>query len=242
MEMVLELERVATYRGRVQILWDVSLQVERGETIAIVGPNGAGKTTLIGTILGLFPPRAGRVRLRGEDVTGAAPEAMARRRVAVVPERRQLFGPLSVRENLLLGAYVRADRHRLDAELAEILELFPPLRKLLRTPAAALSGGEQQMVAIGRALMAKPDLLLLDEPSLGLAPRVRAENFAALGRLAERSATIVLVEQNSRMAARICRRAYYMERGRIVGSGSAEDLARSGQTYFVYGAAAGKER
>ena len=240
--MVLELERVATYRGRVQILRDVSLNVDQGETIAIVGPNGAGKTTLIGTILGLFPPRSGRVRLRGEDVTGATPESMARRRVAVVPERRQLFGPLSVRENLILGAYARSDRGRLDDDVAGVLELFPALRKLLRTPAGALSGGEQQMVAIGRALMAKPELLLLDEPSLGLAPRVRAENFAALGRLAQQDATIVLVEQNARMAARICSRAYFMERGRIAGAGTAEDLARSGQTYFGYGASIGGER
>jgi len=230
---VLELEGVATYRGRVQILWDVSLEVARGETVAVVGPNGAGKTTLLGSIIGLFPPTNGHVRVLGEDVTGSAPEAMARRRVAVVPERRQLFGPLSVRENLLLGAYARVERRGLDADLSEVLDLFPPLRKLLRTPAGSLSGGEQQMVAIGRALMAKPELLLLDEPSLGLAPRVRAENFAALGRLAEGAATIVLVEQNLRMAARICRRAYFMERGRIVGTGTAEDLVRSGRTYFM---------
>jgi branched-chain amino acid transport system ATP-binding protein len=230
---VLELEGVATYRGRVQILWDVSLHVARGETVAVVGPNGAGKTTLLGSILGLFPPANGRVRVLGEDVTGAPPEAIARRRVAVVPERRQLFGPLSVRENLLLGAFARRDRENASADLEEVLELFPPLRKLLRTPAGSLSGGEQQMVAIGRALMAKPELLLLDEPSLGLAPRVRAENFAALGRLAEGAATIVLVEQNLRMAARICRRAYFMERGRIVATGNAEDLVRSGRTYFM---------
>ncbi len=230
---VLELDGIKTYRGRVQILWDVSLEVARGETVAVVGPNGAGKTTLLGSIIGLFPPTNGRVRILGEDVTGSPPEAMARRRIAIVPERRQLFGPLSVRENLVLGAYARSDRSNLDAELDDVLELFPPLRNLLRTPAGSLSGGEQQMVAIGRALMAKPELLLLDEPSLGLAPRVRAENFAALARLAEGSATIVLVEQNLRMAARICRRAYFMERGRIVGAGTAEDLVRSGRTYFM---------
>ena len=237
---VLEVERVATYRGRVQILWDVSLDVARGETVAVVGPNGAGKTTLLGSILGLFPPASGAVRLLGEDVTGKPPEAIAKRRVAVVPERRQLFAPLSVRENLLLGAYARSNRGNLQSEVEDVLELFPPLRKLLNTPAGSLSGGEQQMVAIGRGLMAKPELLLLDEPSLGLAPRVRAENFAALGRLAERDATIVLVEQNLRMAARICRRAYFMERGRIVGTGTAEDLVRSGRTYFM--GTAGKEQ
>ncbi|MBV8425292.1 MAG: ABC transporter ATP-binding protein [Candidatus Eremiobacteraeota bacterium] len=230
---VLELERLVTYRGRVQILWDVTLEVARGETVAVVGPNGAGKTTLLGSIVGLYPPVSGNVRLLGEDITGLGPEQIAKRRVAVVPERRQLFGPLSVRENLMLGAYARSDRGGLDADFIDVLDLFPPLRKLLRTPAGSLSGGEQQMVAIGRALMARPELLLLDEPSLGLAPRVRAENFAALGRLAERDVTIVLVEQNLRMAARVCRRAYFMERGRIVATGTAEDLVRSGQTYFM---------
>ncbi|MBV8600816.1 MAG: ABC transporter ATP-binding protein [Candidatus Eremiobacteraeota bacterium] len=232
-ETVLALEGVVTFRGRVQILWDVSLHVERGETVAVVGPNGAGKTTLLGAVVGLFRPAAGRVRLQGDDVTGLSPERMARRRVALVPERRQLFGPLTVRENLMLGAYARDERKDLGAEIEHVLELFPPLRKLLRTPAGSLSGGEQQMVAIGRALMAKPELLLLDEPSLGLAPRVRAENFAALGRLAAGGATIVLVEQNLRMAARICGRAYFMERGRIVDEGLAEDLVRTGKTYFA---------
>ena len=230
---VLELEDVGTYRGRVQILWNVSLNVQRGETVAIVGPNGAGKTTLLGSIVGLYPPRSGSIRLLGEDLTGASPETIARRHVAIVPERRQLFGPLTVRENLVLGAYARNDRHGLDAEIENVLELFPPLRKLLGTAAGSLSGGEQQMVAIGRALMAKPELLLLDEPSLGLAPRVRSENFSALGRLAERGATIVLVEQNMRMAARICRRAYFMERGRIVETGAMEDLVDARKTYFM---------
>ncbi|MBV8152226.1 MAG: ABC transporter ATP-binding protein [Candidatus Eremiobacteraeota bacterium] len=230
---VLQVERLATFRGRVQILWDVSLEVRRGETVAIVGPNGAGKTTLPGSIVGLFPPAQGRVRVRGDDVTGAMPEAIARRGVAVVPERRQLFGPLTVRENLLLGAFVRhAPRRTLESELGEVLELFPALRPLLRTAAGSLSGGEQQMVAIGRALMAKPQMLLLDKPSLGLAPRVRAENFAALRKLADAGATILLVEQNLRMAARICRRAYFMERGRIV-EGSAEDLVKGGKEYFL---------
>ena len=141
---VLEVERVATYRGRVQILWDVSLDVARGETVAVVGPNGAGKTTLLGSILGLFPPASGAVRLLGEDVTGKPPEAIAKRRVAVVPERRQLFAPLSVRENLLLGAYARSNRGDLQSEVEDVLELFPPLRKLLNTPAGSLSAASSR--------------------------------------------------------------------------------------------------
>jgi branched-chain amino acid transport system ATP-binding protein len=231
---VLEVENVSTIRGRVQILWDVSLTVQRGETVAIVGPNGAGKTTLVGTITGLIPPKSGAVRINGADVTGASPDRLAARRVALVPERRGIFAPLSVRENLLMGAYVRrAKRAELDADLADVFGLFPPLVRYRDAIAGALSGGEQQMVAVGRALMAKPELLLLDEPSLGLAPKVRAEIFGALARLAERGVTILLVEQNLRLAARICRRAYLMQRGRIVGTETSDELARSARKVYL---------
>ena len=231
---VLEVENVSTIRGRVQILWDVSLTVQRGETVAIVGPNGAGKTTLVGSITGLIPPRSGRVRINGADVTGTSPDKLAARRVALCPERRGIFAPLSVRQNLLLGAYARrAKRAELDADLDDVFALFPPLVRYRDAPAGALSGGEQQMVAVGRALMAKPELLLLDEPSLGLAPKVRAEIFGALARLAERGVTILLVEQNLRLAARICRRAYLMQRGRIVGTESSDELARSARKVYL---------
>ncbi|HTW85874.1 MAG TPA: ABC transporter ATP-binding protein [Candidatus Sulfotelmatobacter sp.] len=231
---VLQVENVSTTRGRVQVLWDVSLQVGRGETVALVGPNGAGKTTLVGSITGLIPPFAGSVRVRGEDVTGNAPRAMAKRRVALVPERRGIFAPLTVRENLMLGAYSRrASRAELAADVADVLELFPALRRYIDALAGSLSGGEQQMVAIGRALMAKPELLLLDEPSLGLAPKVRAENFGALARLAERGVTILLVEQNLRLAAKICSRAYMMQRGRVVGTESSDELARSARRVYL---------
>jgi len=231
---VLEVENVSTIRGRVQILWDVSLTVQRGETVAIVGPNGAGKTTLVGSITGLIPPRSGRVRINGADVTGTSPDKLAARRVALCPERRGIFAPLSVRQNLLLGAYARrAKRAELDADLDDVFALFPPLVRYRDAPAGALSGGEQQMVAVGRALMAKPELLLLDEPSLGLAPKVRAEIFGVLARLAERGVTILLVEQNLRLAARICRRAYLMQRGRIVGTESSDELARSARKVYL---------
>jgi branched-chain amino acid transport system ATP-binding protein len=231
---VLEIENVSTTRGRVQVLWDVSLTVRKGETVALVGPNGAGKTTLVGSITGLIPPFAGSVRVEGADVTGHSPNRMARRRVALVPERRGIFGPLTVRENLMLGAYARrASRAELAADLADTLALFPALARYVDTMAGSLSGGEQQMVAIGRALMAKPALLLLDEPSLGLAPKVRGENFGALARLAERGVTILLVEQNLRLAAKICSRAYLMQRGRIVGTESSEELARSARRVYL---------
>jgi branched-chain amino acid transport system ATP-binding protein len=231
---VLEVENVSTIRGRVQILWDVSLTVQRGETVAIVGPNGAGKTTLVGSITGLIPPKSGRVRINGADVTGKPPDKLAARRVALCPERRGIFAPLTVRENLLMGAYARRPkRAELEADLNDVFALFPPLVRYRDATAGSLSGGEQQMVAVGRALMAKPELLLLDEPSLGLAPKVRAEIFGALARLAERGVTILLVEQNLRLAARICRRAYLMQRGRIVGTESSDELARSARKVYL---------
>ena len=236
MSAMLEVENVSTIRGRVQVLWDVSLSVARGETVAIVGPNGAGKSTLVGSITGLVPPRSGRVLVNGADVTGASPEKLASRGVALVPERRGIFAPLSVRENLLMGAYARrVKRAELEAGIADVFALFPPLVRYRDAIAGSLSGGEQQMVAVGRALMAKPELLLLDEPSLGLAPKVRAEIFGALARLAERGVTILLVEQNLRLAARICRRAYMMQRGRIVGTETADELAASARNVYLEG-------
>ncbi|GAC1417212.1 MAG: ABC transporter ATP-binding protein [Candidatus Velthaea sp.] len=232
--LVLEVENIATFRGRVQVLWDVTISVGRGETVAIVGPNGAGKSTLIGSITGLIPPVSGRVRIGGIDVTGSAPEKLAGRGVALVPERRQVFAPLSVRENLLMGAYSRkASRAELARDIDDVFELFPGLVRYRDTLAGSLSGGEQQMVAIGRALMAKPELLLLDEPSLGLAPKVRGENFAALARLAARGVTLLLVEQNLRMAAKICSRAYLMQRGRIAGTATSDELAGYAAKFYL---------
>ena len=231
---MLALENLSTIRGRVQVLWDVSLVVERGETVALVGPNGAGKTTLVGAVTGLVPPKSGRVRVNGVDVTGAPPEQLAARRVALVPERRGMFAPLTVRENLMMGAYAhRPARAGLAAGVDEVLELFPALRRYRDALAGSLSGGEQQMVAIGRALMAKPELMLLDEPSLGLAPKIRGEIFGALAQLATRGVTILLVEQNLRLAAKICSRAYVMQGGRVVGTETAEELARSARRVYL---------
>jgi branched-chain amino acid transport system ATP-binding protein len=233
-DAVLQVENLSTSRGRVQVLWDVNLEVARGETVALVGPNGAGKTTLVGSITGLIPPFAGSVRVGGVEVTRESPNRRAKRRIALVPERRGIFAPLTVRENLMLGAYARrAPRAELAADLADVLELFPPLQRYIDALAGSLSGGEQQMVAVGRALMAKPELLLLDEPSLGLAPKIRAEIFGALARLAERGVTILLVEQNLRLAARICSRAFLMQRGRIVGTESSDELARSARRVYL---------
>ncbi len=230
----LEVSNLSTHRGRVQVLWDVSLNVQRGETVAIVGPNGAGKSTLVASIVGLLKPSAGSVSINGAVTTGMRPELLAKRKIALVPERRGIFSPLTVRENLLMGAYSRGvKRSDLQPDLDDVFDLFPMLVRYRDAIAGSLSGGEQQMVAIGRALMAKPELLLLDEPSLGLAPKVRSENFGALARLAERGVTIVLVEQNLKLAARICGRAYLMQRGRVVGTESAEELAQSARRVYL---------
>lgn len=223
----LEVRGIACWRGRVQVLRDAEFTVEEGETVGILGPNGVGKSTLLGTIMGVFPPRSGEVRLGGKPVTGLTPEQMVRRGVALVPERRQIFAPLTVRENLHLGAYHRwRDSRAVARDLEGVLALFPGLVPLLERPAGRLSGGEQQMVAIGRGLMAGPRVLMLDEPSLGLAPKVRGEIFRTLGKLAEEGTTIVLVEQNLRAALRVCRRGYLMEKGRMVFGGPAAEVSR----------------
>jgi branched-chain amino acid transport system ATP-binding protein len=201
--------------GRVQVLKGVSLAVAPGELVTIVGPNGSGKTTLLRAIVGLVPLRGGAIQFMGAAVGGLATEAIVRRGLALVPEGRDLFTPLTVRENLLLGAFaVRgAARRERASDLERVLELFPALRPRLAQPAGTLSGGEQQMLAIGRALMARPRLLLLDEPSVGLAPLVIREIFRTLERLRAGGLTILLVEQNARAALRVADRAYALEPG-----------------------------
>lgn len=207
------------FYGRVQAVRGVTLRVERGELVTIVGPNGAGKTTLLRAITGLVPIRAGAVRFEGEPIGGTSTEAIVRRGIAMAPEGRDLFAPLSVRQNLVLGAYSRprrARRQSLAADLDRVLALFPALAPRLDQPAGTLSGGEQQMVAVGRALMACPRLLLLDEPSVGLAPLVVGEIFRALATLKAQGLTMLLVEQNARAAFRIADRGYALGPGGVL--------------------------
>ena len=202
--------------GAVLVLRDADLDVARGELVTLVGPNGSGKSTLLRAVTGLVPPRAGAITLDGEPLQGLVPEAIVRRGVAMVPEGRELFGPLSVRDNLRLGAYAtpRSGRgRRMAADLDRVLALFPPLASRLGQPVATLSGGEQQMVAIARALMARPRLLLLDEPSVGLAPLVIRTIFDVLGALRAEGLTMLLVEQNARAAFRIADRGYALAFG-----------------------------
>ena len=224
--------------GPVHALRDVSLEVRAGELVALIGANGAGKSTLLRAIAGLVAPAAGRVALDGRDVTGQAPEAMIRAGVALVPERRRVFAPLTVLDNLELGGYAlsrgHAFRSRLEAGVEEAYRLFPVLRRRRDQLAGTLSGGEQQMLAIGRALMTRPRLLLCDEPSLGLAPLVVAEIMRLLSTLREAGTTILLVEQNARMALRSADRAYVLEVGSVVLSGAATDLLQDDQLKAAY--------
>jgi ABC-type branched-subunit amino acid transport system ATPase component len=233
---MLEIDALEHAYGRHRALSDVSLRVRPGEVVAILGANGAGKTTLLNAIAGLLRPLAGSIRYRGEELVGLPPHRIVERGVSAVAERRHLFGPMSAIDNLMIGAYSPASREAASTTIARVFELFPRLKERRRQAVRALSGGEQQMVAVGRALMARPSLLLLDEPSLGLAPLVAAELFAALERISrEGGASILMVEQNARRALKMADRAYLLALGRIVGEGGANALAQDkavAESYF----------
>jgi branched-chain amino acid transport system ATP-binding protein len=220
---MLQVDALSSRYGRITALSGVSLNVGRGELVALVGANGAGKTTLLRALSGVQPASAGSVRFDGADVTGESPSRRVRMGIVQVPEGRQVFGPLSVEDNLRLGGFVRPA-----GEIAQGLErvfgMFPVLRKKRHEVAGTLSGGQQQMLAIGRALMSRPKLLLLDEPSMGLAPRLVAEIFAIVGSLKDAATTILLVDQNARAALSIADRAYVLEVGRIVLTGRGGEL------------------
>jgi branched-chain amino acid transport system ATP-binding protein len=210
--------------GAAPALWGVSLEVRRGELLSVVGPNSAGKTTLINTIAGLLRARQGVIEFEGRDITGLAPHRFCAQGIALVPEGRRLFTQMSVLENLEVGSVLPQAKARRAASLAQAIELFPVLEQKLKASAGSLSGGQQQMVAIARALMACPRLLLLDEPSLGLSPLVVQDMFAAIRRINDAGMTILLVEQNVTTALRIAQRAYVLEEGRIAAEGNCDEL------------------
>ncbi len=228
---MLEVTDVVTRYGAVEALRGVSLSVRAGELVCLLGANGAGKSTLLKSIVGLLPPARGRVVFEGVDVTGRSPDVILRAGIALVPERRRVFGALSVRDNLLLGGYAQP---RADAGLEEVQQLFPVLRARASQLAGTLSGGEQQMLAIGRALMGRPRLLLCDEPSLGLAPLVTQEIMRLLAALPARGTTVLLVEQNAGMALRIAQRGYVLETGMITLEGPAADLLGNAELKAAY--------
>jgi branched-chain amino acid transport system ATP-binding protein len=221
---MLEVHELQVWYGAAPALWGVSLALRAGELLSVVGPNGAGKTTLVNAIAGIEPARAGRIVFAGKDVTRWPPHRFCAAGIAVVPEGRRLFSGMTVRENLELGSYRPAAKAERAASLDAVLELFPALRERLASPAGELSGGQQQMVAIARALMARPRLLLLDEPSLGLSPLIVEAMFDAVRRINAQGVAVLLVEQNVAMAMSLSDRAYVLEEGRIVAEGEPDDL------------------
>jgi len=224
---MLELHDLQVAYGAAPALWGVSLEVRTGELLCVVGPNGAGKTTLINAIAGIQRTRGGRIVFEGRDITALPPHRFCEAGIAIVPEGRRLFTGMSVLENLELGSYLPAAKSHRQESLDAALALFPALKEKLPSPAGELSGGQQQMVAIARALMARPRLLLLDEPSLGLSPRIVHDMFSAIRRINAEGMSVLLVEQNVVMAMEVSTRAYVLEEGRIVADGApAELLAR----------------
>ncbi|MFL6833921.1 MAG: ABC transporter ATP-binding protein [Xanthobacteraceae bacterium] len=222
---MLEVHGLSHAYGRHKALDEVSIRLRAGEAVAILGANGAGKTTLLNSIAGLVRPTAGSIRFEGRELVGLSPHRIVEMGIATVPENRRLFEPMSVIENLNLGAYVDRARGGASAALERVFALFPRLAERRRQAVRTMSGGERQMVAIARALMAQPRLLLLDEPTLGLSPRLSGELFAALGRIAH-DVSILMVEQNAHRALAMADRAYLLVLGRIVGEGEADLLAR----------------
>ena len=221
---MLEVRGLAADYGDVRAIWDVSLEVRVGEIVALIGPNGAGKTTLMHAIAGLHRPKAGSVVFEGLEIHTLAPHHIVERGIVLVPEGRHIFSSMSVLENLEIGAFTPRARRELQPNLESVFEIFPILAERRQQIAGTLSGGQQQMLAIGRALMGLPRLLLLDEPSLGLAPLIIRDIFSVLKRVNQRGLTVLVVEQNARMALQLAHRAYILEQGRVVGEGTGAGL------------------
>ena len=222
---MLELDGIHTYYGNIEALKGVSLTIYKGEIVTLIGANGAGKTTTLMTICGITPPRKGRVLFHGEPIHTLAANQIVNLGISQVPEGRRIFPHLSVMENLDMGSFLRADRDQIKADLAYIFDIFPVLAQRRNQSGGTLSGGEQQMLAISRALMARPRLLLLDEPSLGLAPMLVKQIFDIIAKInAEQETTILLVEQNANLALKAADRGYVLENGRITISGKTPDL------------------
>ena len=221
---ILRLNGIDTYYGEIHILENLDLHVEEGELVSLLGGNASGKSTTLKTILGLVHPRNGTVEFRGEDITGRTTSYRIRQGMAIVPENRRLFGPMTVLENLEMGAYLNRDGKGRKEDFERVHTLFPLLHERRNQLAGTLSGGEQQMVAMGRALMSRPKLLLMDEPSMGLAPILVERNFEIIQQVHESGVAILVVEQNANVSLSIANRGYVLQTGRIVLSGAAADL------------------
>ena len=231
---ILEVRGLNVSYGNIPALHLVDLEVNKGEIVTIIGANGAGKTTTLRTISGLLRPKLGSIAFEGEDITGVKPHIITARGISHVPEGRGIFANLTTDENLQMGAYLRKDTAAIASDRERVLKLFPRLKERLAQNAGTLSGGEQQMLAIARALMARPKLLLLDEPSLGLAPQVVALIFQIVRTIANEGTTILLVEQNAHMALKVATTAHVLEVGTLVSSGPAAELARDDKIRKAY--------
>ncbi len=231
--MMLEFKQVNTFYGRVQALHDVSLSVRKGEIVTLIGANGAGKSTLLMTLCGDPRAASGSILYEGQELIGQSTPEIIRKGIAVAPEGRRVFARLTVEENLAMGAFF-SDKSEREQQLAHVLELFPRLKERFAQRAGTMSGGEQQMLAIGRALMCRPRLLLLDEPSLGLAPLIIARIFETIEQLREEGVTVFLVEQNANRALQLADRGYVLENGRIVMEGSGQELLADARVREAY--------
>jgi branched-chain amino acid transport system ATP-binding protein len=233
-EPVLELRNVDTHYGQIHILKHVSIEIYPGEVVCLLGGNASGKTTTLKTILGYVRPTRGEVVVDGERVDGMPPSLVVARGVSMVPENRRLFKRMTVRENLQLGAYQRKDKDEVREDLERVYSLFPRIKERLDQRAGTLSGGEQQMVAVSRALMARPKVLLMDEPSMGLSPLLVEQNFEIIERINEQGTTVFVVEQNANMALSIADRGYVLQTGEIVLSDSAKALLENPEMKSAY--------
>ncbi len=232
--MLLEINDLHVYYGAIHALQGISFHVDEGEIVTLIGANGAGKSTTLRAISGLLTPRRGSIRYKDRDITSAPAEEIVRLGVCHVPEGRRIFAPLTVRENLELGAYTRTDKAEIDKTMQRVFASFPRLKERINQLGGTLSGGEQQMLAMGRGLMSRPNLLLLDEPSMGLSPLLVEEIFRIIKEINAQGTSILLVEQNALMALSVAHRAYVLETGNIVLQGSAQEMRENPQVKAAY--------
>ncbi|AKP45729.1 MULTISPECIES: ABC transporter ATP-binding protein [Bacillus] len=231
---MLKIEDIHVYYGNIHALKGVSLDIHQGEIVTLIGANGAGKSTLLKTISGLLKPKSGKIEYENQSIMGKPAQAIVKMGISHVPEGRRIFANMSVQENLELGAFLRKDKDEIRKDYEKVFQLFPRLQERWKQQAGTLSGGEQQMLAMGRALMARPKLLLLDEPSMGLAPLLVKTIFRIIQEINETGTTILLVEQNANMALSVADRAYVIETGKVVLSGTPEELNESDQIKHAY--------
>ena len=231
---MLKINDIDVYYGNIQALRNVSLEVTEGEIVTLIGANGAGKSTLLKTISGLLKPKKGSIEYLGSAIDGKAAQSIVKAGISHVPEGRRVFANMSVEENLELGAYLRKDRDAIKKDMEHVFELFPRLLERRKQQSGTLSGGEQQMLAMGRALMSKPKLIILDEPSMGLAPLMVQNIFNIIKQVNDEGVTVLLVEQNAHMALSVAHRAYVLETGNIVLQGTAQELQESEEVKAAY--------